>query len=222
MLSPLLSFLGPLPSTTGFLFSFIVDSAHEVQFSPLSPHFLCTSNRFCRVGISLFSFTVGAELSKPFAKYLSVSAKWSCRGTLRLVTSASRPHFAFGKASAAVTLVGHLKCLDCIPLPILSQPSSWSSSCCSVTATPSPLPSLHLLSWHLTALLSAVDLRSLYKNPPRLRPSFWPSLMPLWKTLRRPLSRVASIHRSIMPSGTASSPGIAPVCSSILLLPSSG
>jgi len=38
---------------------------------------------------------------------------WSYRGTLRLVTSAPRLRFAFGKASAAVTLVGRLKCLDC-------------------------------------------------------------------------------------------------------------
>jgi len=38
---------------------------------------------------------------------------WSCQGTLRLVTSAPRLRFAFGKASAAVTLVGRLKCSDC-------------------------------------------------------------------------------------------------------------
>ena len=80
------------------------------------------------VGISLSSFTVGAELSKPFAKYLSVSATWSGRGTLELVTSASRLRFAFGKASAAVTLVGRLKRLDCLPHPLLPLPPSWSSS----------------------------------------------------------------------------------------------
>ena len=68
----------------------------------------------------------------------------------------------------------------------------------------------------------AVDLQSLYKNPPRLRPSSWPSLMPLWHTLRRPLTRVASIRHPILPLGTASSPGTAPVCRSILSLPSSG
>ena len=44
---------------------------------------------------------------------------WSCRGTLRLVTSAPRLRFAFGKASAAVTLVGPFKCLDC---PSCSHP----------------------------------------------------------------------------------------------------
>jgi len=38
---------------------------------------------------------------------------WSCQGTLRLVPSAPRLHFAFGKASAVVTLVGCLKCSDC-------------------------------------------------------------------------------------------------------------
>ena len=82
--------------------------------------------------------------------------------------------------------------------------------------------SSHPLSWHSTAFPPAVDLRSLYKNRPRLRPSSWPSLMPPWHTFRRPLTGVASIHRSILPSGTASSPGTAPVCRSILSLPSSG
>ena len=81
---------------------------------------------------------VGTELSKPCAKFLSVSVMWSCRGTLRLVTSAPHPRFAFGKASAAVTLVGRLKCLDYLPLHNLLSPSAWSSSRCSVTATPTP------------------------------------------------------------------------------------
>jgi len=69
---------------------------------------------------------------------------------------------------------------------------------------------------------SAVDLPSLYKNPPLLLPSSWLSLMPLWHTFWRPLIRVTSIHLSILQSGTASSPGIAPVCRSILSFPSSG
>ena len=47
-------------------------------------------------------------------------------------------------------------------------------------------PSFHLPSWHLTAPFSAIDLRSLYKNPPRLRPSSWPSLMPFWHPPRTP------------------------------------
>jgi len=86
--------------------------AHEVRFSPLTPHFLCTSLRYCTVGIPFSSLTVGAERSKPFAKYLSISVVWACRGTRRLVTSALHLHFAFGKASVAVTLVSRLKCLD--------------------------------------------------------------------------------------------------------------
>jgi len=136
----------------GFSFLFIVDSAHEVRFSPLTPHFLCTSCRFCTVGIPFSSLTVGAELSKPFAKYLSVSVMWSCWGTLLLVTSALHLRFAFGKASAAVTLVGRLKCLDYLPPPTLLSPPSCSSSRCSVTATPiPPLPTPP--SWHLTAPL---------------------------------------------------------------------
>jgi len=65
------------------------------------------------VGILCSSLMVGAERSKPLAKYLSVSIGWSCRGTLRLVTSAPRLRFTFGKASATVTLVGCLKCSDC-------------------------------------------------------------------------------------------------------------
>ena len=131
--------LGFTHSSTGFLFLFVVDFAHEVRFSPLTPHFLSTSLWFYTVGILLSSFTVGAEVSKPIAKYLSISATWSCQGTLQFVTSAARPRFAFGQLLAAVTLVGRLKRLDCLPLPVLHPPSSWSSSCCSVTATPFPL-----------------------------------------------------------------------------------
>jgi len=63
---------------------------------------------------------------------------WSYQGTLRLVTSAPHPHFAFGKASATVTLVGRHKCLDCLPPHILLSPPSWFSSRCSVTATSTP------------------------------------------------------------------------------------
>jgi len=68
----------------------------------------------------------------------------------------------------------------------------------------------------------AVDLRWVYKNQPRLRPSFWPSVIPLWHTHRGPHIRVSSIRYPILPSGTASFPGTAPVCRSILSLPSSG
>jgi len=220
MLSPLLSLRGLPPPLRGSCSCSSLTPAHEVGFSPLTPHFLCTSLRFCMVGISLSSFTVGTELSKPVAKYLSILATWSCRGTLRLVTSASRLRFAFGKASAAVTLVGHLKRLNCLPLPILSLSPSWSSSRYLVTATPSPLPPPPLLAPHCSP--PAADLRSLYKSPAWLRPSSWSSLMPLWHTLRRPLTRVASIHRPILPSGTASSLGTTLVCRSILSLPSSG
>jgi len=63
---------------------------------------------------------------------------WSCRGTLWLLTSAPHLRFAFGEASAAVTLVGLLKCLEVLPPPILLPLPSWSSSPCSVTATPTP------------------------------------------------------------------------------------
>jgi len=71
----------------------------------------------------------------------------------------------------------------------------------------------HSLSWHLTALLAGtllphprpdlhtctapplmVNLPSLYKNTPRLRPSSWPSLMPLWHTHQTPLIEVSSIR----------------------------
>jgi len=145
MPSPLLSFWGLALPPPGSGSHWSLTPAHEVRFSSLTPHSLCTSLRFCTVGISLSSFTVGAELTKAFAKYLSVSATWTCWGTLHLVTSASRLRFAFGKASAAVTLVGRLKRLDCHPLPILPPPPSWSSSRCSVTATPFPLsPPPHL------------------------------------------------------------------------------
>jgi len=139
MLSPLLSFWGLPPPPRGTCSRPSLTPAHEVLFSSLTPHFICTSLRFCMVSISLSSFTVGAELSKPFAKYLSVSARWSCQGTLRLVTSAPRARFAFGTAPAAVTLVRRLKRLESPALPILPLPPSWSSSHCSVTATAFPL-----------------------------------------------------------------------------------
>jgi len=72
---------------------------------------------------------------------------WSCGGTLRLVTSAPRLRFAFGKASAGVTLVGRLKCSDC--------PSS-SHTPPSTLLVFVPLLGysyIHPLSWHLTAPL---------------------------------------------------------------------
>jgi len=67
-------------------------------------------------------------------------------GTLRLVTSASRLRFAFEKTLAAVTLVSCLKRLDCLPFPIPPLSPSWSSSRCSVTATPFPLPPIPQLA----------------------------------------------------------------------------
>jgi len=210
MLPPCLSLRGLPPPPRSSCSCSSLTSTHEVQFSPLTPHFLCTSLRFCTVGILSSSLTVGAKLSKPFGKYLSVLVMWSCRGTLRLVTSAPRLHFIFGKASAVVTLVGYLKCSEVLPPPILLTLPSWSSSRCPVTATPAP-PSSHLPSWHLTAPFSAVNLPSLYKNPLRLRPSSWPSLMPFWYTHRRPLNRVSSTCFPILPSGIALFPGTAPV-----------
>jgi len=90
------------------------------------------------VGILSSSLTVGAALSKPFAKCLSVSVMWSCQGTIRLVISAPRLRFAFGKASAAVTLVGRHKCSEILPPPTSLSLPSGSSSRCSVTATPIP------------------------------------------------------------------------------------
>jgi len=145
---------------------------------------------------------------------------WSCQGTLRLVTSAPRLHFTFGKVSAAVTLVGRLKCSEVLPTQIPLPLLSWFSSRCSVTAA--PIPPLRTPSAGTLLLPHMVDFQSLYENPPSLRPTSSPSLMPLEHTLRRPLTRVASIHRHILPSGTASAPGTTPVCRSILSLPSSG
>jgi len=148
----------------------------------LHPHFLCTSLRFCTVGILSSSLTVGPELSKPFAKYLSLSVMWSCRGTLQLVISAPRLRFAFGKALAAVTLVGRLQCSEVLPPPTSLPLPPWSSSVARLKLLSSPLfppPQLAPYCSH-----PAVNLWSLYKNPPRLRPSSWPSLVPLWHTLR--------------------------------------
>jgi len=139
MLQPLLSSSGLALPPCGSCFHSSLTPAQEVRFSPLTPHLVRTSLRFCTVGFSLSSFTVGVEHSKPFAKYLSVPVMRDCRGTLPLVTSACHLRFVFAKASAAVAIVARLKCLDSLPLPILPPPPSWSSSLCSVTATPSPL-----------------------------------------------------------------------------------
>jgi len=170
MLQPLLSLWGLPPPPRGSCSCSSLTPAQEVQFSPLTPHFLCTSLRFYTVSILSSSLMVGAELSKPFAKYPSVSVMWSCPGTLRLVTSAPRLRFTFGKASAAVTLVGRLKCSEVLSPHILLSPPSWSSSRCSVTATSTPLFPPPKLAPYCSP--PAVDLRSLYKNPPRLRLSF--------------------------------------------------
>jgi len=156
MLSPLLSLWGLPPPPRGSCSCSSLTPAHEVRFSPLTLHFLCTWLRFCTVGVSLSSFTVGAELSKPFGKNLSLSAMWSCRGTLRLVTSASRLRFAFAKASATVTLVGRLKRLNCLPLPILPHHPLGLRPVARLQLH--PFPSLHIFSWHLTGPFSVVDL----------------------------------------------------------------
>jgi len=172
------------------------------------------------VGILSSSCTVGAELSKPFAKYISVSIVWSCRGTLRLVTSAPHLRFAFGKASAAVTLVGRLKCSDC------------------------PSSSHHP---HSTLLVFVPFLGYSYTHPPLHTPSAGTLLLPARSRSSVAIHKPASVtpvllavtnaalalppgipHQSlrhsypILPSGTASFPSTAPACRSILSLPSLG
>jgi len=145
---------------------------------------------------------------------------WFCRGTLRLVTSAPHPRFAFGKASAAVTLVGRLKCLDYLrPHNLLSLPS-WSSSRCSVTAT-----STHLLPPPKLApycFPPAVDLSVAIEKPA----SVTPVLLPVANAVlaHPPGTPRQSLRHSypILPSGTASFPGTAPACRSTLSLSSSG
>jgi len=183
MLQPLLSLWGLPPPPRCSCSCASLTPAHEVQFSPLPRTSFAPRLGFARFsGISPPSLMVGAELSKPFAEYLSVSVMWSCRGTLRLVTSAPHPRFALGTAWAGVTLVGRLKCLDCLPPHIFLSPPSWASSRCSVTATPTP-PSSHPLSWHLTAsrlrsiLGRYIKTRLGYARPPgrRLCPFGTPS-----------------------------------------------
>jgi len=174
MLQPLLSLWGLPPPPWGSCSCSSLPPAHEVQFSPLPRTSFAPRLGFCTVGILSSSLTVGAELSKPFAKYLSVSIMWSCRGTLWLVTSAPRLHFAFGKASAAVTLVGRLKCSDC-PSSSHPPPSTFLVLVpllgYSYTHPPLPTP----LSWHLTAPLPRsifgryTKTRLGYARPPRHR-----------------------------------------------------
>jgi len=204
MLPPLLCHWGLPPPPWGSCSCSSLTSLMKFGSPPLPCTSFAPRLGFCTVSISLSSFTVGTELSNHVAKYLSVSATWSYQATLRLVTSAPCPRCAFRKALAAVTLVGPLKRLDCLPsLSFLHHHLGLHP----IARLPlHPFPALHLLSWHLTAPHSAVDLRSLYKNQPRLCPSCGPSLMPLWHILRRPLIRVTCTHHLILPSGTLRPP----------------
>jgi len=145
---------------------------------------------------------------------------WSCRGTLRLVPSAPHPRFAFGKASAAVTLVGCLKCSDCpssshpppstlvVFVPLLGY---------SYTHPPLPAPSAG------TLLLPARGRSSVAIQKPA---SVTPVLLAVANAALALLPGTAyqCLRHSypILPSGTASFPGTALACRSILSLPSLG
>ena len=145
---------------------------------------------------------------------------WSCRGTLRLVTSAPHPRFAFGKASAAVTLVGGLKCSDC---PCSSHPPPSTLlvfvPLLGYSYTHPPLPTRSAG----TLLLPACGRSSVAMEKPA---SVTPVLLAIANAaLALPLGTPhQSLRHSypILPSGTASFPGTAPACGSILSLPSLG
>ena len=190
MPSPLLP-QGPSPSPTmGFLFSFIVDHYSWSLVLPLTTYFICTLLRFCTVGIPFPSLTAGAELSKPIAKYLSVLITWSCRGMLRIVTSLPRLRFAFGKASAAVTLVGRLKCLNWSflhPLPGFRPVAQLQPHYTLLASTSLPLPIL------AGTLLPYPPLASTLRPPP---PSGRPSVtIPKHASVTPVLSAVAKAVR---------------------------
>jgi len=189
----------------GCLFPFTVDSSSWSSVPPPYPTILCTLHRFCTVGIPFPSLTIGPELSKHFAKYLSVTTPCVLSGNGMACNFTPCLCFVFGKASATVTLVGCLKCLDKFFLhspPIPPLPGTRP-----IARSPlHPLP-----SWHLTApsmpgqhisvaTIPAVDIRSLYKNPPLLRRSFWLSLMPRWHPYAEPQcplhSLLPSCHRA--------------------------
>jgi len=204
----------------GFLFLFIVDFRSCSSVLPFTPYFICTSLRFGMVGILSSSLTVGAELSKPFAKYISVAIVWFCQGTLRLVTSAPRFRFTFGKASAALILVGRLKCSDC---PSSSHPPPSTLLVFvplrgySYTHPPLPTPAAGTLLL-LSRARSSVAIQKPASVTPVLLAIANAALVHAW----RALTRVASIHHPILPSGTSISRRTASVCRSILSLPSSG
>jgi len=109
---PLLSLLGPSPLSSRGCYSRSWLTCPWSLVLPITLHFLRTWLRICTVGIPFTLFTVSFEPSKPFVMYLSASITWSSWGTIRLVTSRPRLDFAFGNASAAVTLVDRLQCLD--------------------------------------------------------------------------------------------------------------
>jgi len=220
MLQPLLSLWGLPPPPRGSCSCSSLTPAHEVRFSPLprtsfAPRLGFARSAFCPLhSWSVLSFpsplrsTFPSQLCGPVGN-TSVS-NFSISSSFRIRKSIGRGYSSRSSQVFESPSSSHPPSPTFLVfVPLLGY--SYTHS-----------PSSHLPSWHLTAPFSMVDLRSLYKNPPRLRPSSWPSLMSLWHTHRRPLTRVATIHRPFLPSGTASSPSTAPVCRSTLSLPSSG
>jgi len=220
MLQPFLSLWGLPPSPRGSCSCSSLTPAHEVQFSPLprttfAPRLGFARSAFCPLrSRSALSFpsplrsTLLSRLCGPVGN-TSVS-NFSTSSSFRIRKSIGR-----GYSSRLSQVLGS-------PSSSLPPSSSFLVFVPFLGYSYTHSPSSHLPSWHLTAPFPAVDLRSLYKSPPRLLPSSCPSLMPLWHTLRRPLIRVTSTHLSNLPSGTASSPGTAQVCRSIPCSSSSG
>ena len=140
---------GTLQSPLHWVFVVVfVDLAHEVHHSPLPRTSFAPRLGFCTVGIPFSSFTVGAALSKPFAKYLSVSVTCVLSGNTSVSNFTASSRFRIRKSIGR----GHASRLFQafgLALPLLL----WYSSRGSVTANFLSLARTLLPppSWHLTA-----------------------------------------------------------------------
>ena len=143
MLPPPFSLRGLIPHPLqDSCFRSSLTPAYEVPSSPpLALDFLCISLRLCIVGIPFPSFTVGAELSKPFLKYLSVSVTCVLSGNTSVCNFTASSSFHIEKC------IGHSHTSRSSQVFGLVLPISTSLVFIPLLS----YSYIHSLSWHLTA-----------------------------------------------------------------------
>jgi len=225
----LFSLHGPSPPPSiGFLFSFIVDSRLSSLVHPLTPHFLCALLTFSTVGILFPSFTIGAELSKPFCEvpfslgYVVLSGNTSVSNFKASSSSCIRQ--SFGRA--------HSSCSSQVFGLVLPTSTSLVPSRSSVTATlPPPAGTLLPLSLASTLLPHPIQAGTLLLPPPSRQPSIairkhalvtpvpLAVANPVCLFHQGPLFDVLTTLVLNLPLGTTSFPGTAPSRKLILSFP---